>query len=115
MDETKKPILIILVAGIGDLILASKSIRAIRNSYPDADIYLLTNSEAVPIAQNYRYVDYVRSFPIREMRKSKICLLDAWKLLLKLRRIRFSMVDVLVTNDSGPMHIGAATGTPIEI
>ena len=24
-------------------------------------------------------------------------------------------VDVLVTNDSGPMHIGAATGTPLEI
>ena len=43
MDKTKKSILIILIAGIGDLILASKSIRAIRNGYPDADIHLLTN------------------------------------------------------------------------
>ncbi len=92
MDKTNKSILIILVAGIGDLILASKSIRAIRNGYPDADIHLLTNSEAAPIAQNYRYVDYVWSFPIREMRRSKICLLDVWKLLLKLRRTGFTMV-----------------------
>ena len=92
MGKVKKSILIVLVAGIGDLILASKSIRVIRNGYPDADIHLLTNSEAVPIAQNYKYVDYVWSFPIREMRKSKICLFDVWKLLLKLRRIGFAMV-----------------------
>ena len=92
MDKIKKSILVILVAGIGDLILASKSIRAIKNGYPDADIHLLTNSEAVPIAQNYAYVDYVWAFPIREMRKSKICLFDVWKLLLKLRRTEFAMV-----------------------
>lgn len=91
-DKIKTPILIVLIAGIGDLILASKSIRAIRNGYPDADIHLLTNSEAVPIAQNYAYVDYVWAFPIREMRKSKICLFDIWKLLLKLRRTGFAMV-----------------------
>jgi lipopolysaccharide heptosyltransferase II len=92
MVKIKKSILVILVAGIGDLILASKSIRAIRNGYPDADIHLLTSSEAVPIAQNYKYVDYVWAFPIREMRKSKRHLFDVWKLLLKLRRTGFSMV-----------------------
>lgn len=91
-EKRKTSILIILVAGIGDLVLASKSIRAIRNGHPDADIHLLTNSEAVPIAHNYSYVDYVWSFPIREMRKSKICLFDIWKLLLKLRRTGFAMV-----------------------
>ena len=92
MDKIKKFILVILVAGIGDLILASKSIRAIKNGYPDADIHLLTNSEAVPIAQNYRYIDYVWSFPIREMRKDKRYLLDIMKLVLGLRKIKFDFV-----------------------
>lgn len=107
-DKIKTPILIVLIAGIGDLILASKSIRAIRNSYPDADIHLLTNSEAVPIAQNYKYVDYVWSFPIREMRKSKICLFDVWKLLLKLRRTRFAMIVNLfeIASLSGAIKMG---------
>ncbi len=89
MEKRKTAILVILVAGIGDLILASKSIRAIRNGYPDADIHLLTNSEAVPIAQNYSYVDYLWSFPIREMRKDKRYLLDIMKLVLGLRKIKF--------------------------
>jgi len=89
MDKTNKFILIVLIAGIGDLVLGSKSIRAIRNGYPDADIHLLTNSESAPIAQNYRYIDYVWSFPIREMRKDKRHLLNIVKLLLKLRKIKF--------------------------
>jgi len=90
--KNRKPsILIILIAGIGDLVLASKSIRAIRNGYPDADIHLLTNSEAVPIAHNYSYVDHVWAFPIREMRKSKRYSLDVFKLLFKLRKKEFAM------------------------
>ncbi|GAF82871.1 unnamed protein product, partial [marine sediment metagenome] len=42
MSNSKQAILIVLVAGIGDLILTSKSLRAIRNGFPDADIHLLT-------------------------------------------------------------------------
>ena len=108
MEKIKPTILIVLVAGIGDLVLASKSIRAIRNGYPDAEIHLLTNSEAVPIAQNYRYVDYVWPFPIREMRKNKICLIDVWKLLLKLRRRGFAIVANLfeVTTLRGAIKMG---------
>jgi len=108
MDKIKKSILIVLVAGIGDLVLASKSIRAIKNGYPDADIHLLTNSEAVPIAQNYKYVDHVWSFPIRETRKSKICLFDVWKLLLKLRKTGFAMVANLfeVASLRGAIRMG---------
>ena len=91
-DKIKKSILVILVAGIGDLILASRSIRAIRNGYPDADIHLLTNSEAVPVANNYLYIAYVWSFPIREVRKDKRYFLDIIKLVLELRKIKFDFV-----------------------
>jgi len=35
------------IAGIGDLVFASSSLRALRNSYPDAELHLLTSAEAV--------------------------------------------------------------------
>jgi lipopolysaccharide heptosyltransferase II len=100
MEQIKPTILIVLIAGIGDLILASKSIRAIRNGYPGADIHLLTNSEAVPIAQHYRYIDYILSFPIREMRKDKRYLLDIMKLVLRLRKTKFDFAVNLYTVSS---------------
>jgi len=91
MGNLKQSILVVLTAGIGDLILASKSIRAIRNGFPDAEIHLLTNTEAAPIAQNYNYLDHVWGFPIRKMRKSKWYIFDIMKLMLQLRKIKFAM------------------------
>jgi lipopolysaccharide heptosyltransferase II len=91
MGDLKQSILVVLTAGIGDLVLASKSIRAIRNGFPDADIHLLTSTEAAPIAQNYNYLDHVWAFPIREMRKSKRYVLNILKLMLKFRKIEFTI------------------------
>jgi len=92
MNSQKKPVLIILTAGIGDFILASKSIRAIKNGFPDEDIHLLTSTEVSSIAQNYKYIDHVWAFPIRELRKNKSSILNVLKLLRKLRKIKFDTV-----------------------
>jgi ADP-heptose:LPS heptosyltransferase len=90
--KTSPTILIVLVAGIGDLVLASKSIRAIRNGYPDARIHLLTSTEASILAMNYKYVDYVHTFPIREFRRDKKYLFDIFRLIRGLEKIRFDLV-----------------------
>jgi lipopolysaccharide heptosyltransferase II len=88
----KRPtILIVLIAGIGDLALASKSIRAIRNGYPEAEIHLLTSSEAAPLAENYPYIDYVHTFPIRELRKDRRFLFVILRNIRDLRRISFDL------------------------
>ena len=100
MNKQKKPLLIVLIAGIGDLVLASKSIRAIRNGFPDEDIHLLTSTEASSIAQNYDYLDHVWAFPIREMRKSKSHILDILKLMLNLRKKEFGIAINLYKVDS---------------
>lgn len=89
MANKKKSILIILIAGIGDLILSSKSIRSIRNGFPDADIHLLTSTDAAPIAQHYEYIDNVWMFPIREFKKNKKHIFSIIKLILNLRKIEF--------------------------
>lgn len=91
MGNLKQPILIVLIAGIGDLVLASKSIRAIRKGFPDADIHLLTSTEASSVARNYDYLDHVWVFPIRELRKSKFYIFNILKVILNLRKIEFGI------------------------
>lgn len=108
-DMGKESILIILIAGIGDLILASKSLRAVRNAFPKADIHLLTNSEALPIARRYHYIDRVWSFPIRKLRKDKSSIIDIVRLILNLRKIAFDMAINLfeVSSYRGAFKMGA--------
>jgi len=85
-------ILIVLVAGIGDMVLGSAGIRAVRNGYPDAEIHLLASTEAASLAVNYPYIDYVHTFPIRELRRDKKYLFDIFRLIRGLGKIRFDLV-----------------------
>ena len=86
------PVLVVIIAGIGDFILASKGIRSIRNGFPDSKIHLLTSSEAALLARQYPYVDYVWEFPIREMRKHKMVVFDMLKILLRMRKIKYASI-----------------------
>ena len=88
-------ILITLIAGIGDLILASKSLRAIRHGNPDKQIHLLTSAEALSIARNYDYVDHVWAFPLRGLRRNKSKIFNILGLIWKLRKIDFYSVTNL--------------------
>lgn len=108
MNTQEKPLLIVLIAGIGDLVLASKSIRAMRNSYPNSDIHLLTSTEAASIARNYNYLNYVWAFPIRELRRSKRYLFDILRLIFELRKTQFVIAVNLFAVDSwlGAMKMG---------
>lgn len=90
LANISQKILIVLIAGIGDLVLASRSIRAIRNGFPDAELHLITSTDASPIANNYPYVDKVFAFPIRELRKDKSYIYDILKVLRVLRKERYS-------------------------
>jgi len=87
-----KRILIVIVAGIGDLVLASMAIRAIRNGNPDAEIHILTSSDAESLALNYRFVDRVWPFPIRELRKSKRHLFKIFRIVQNLRTFQFDKI-----------------------
>jgi len=102
--EPVRSILIVLIAGIGDLVLASPSFRAIRNGYPEATIHLLTSSDASPLAVHYPYIDQVHPFPIRELRKSKRYLFEMLNVINQLREKRF---DALINL----YQVGSMVGT----
>lgn len=106
-----KRILIILIAGIGDLIMASSSLRALRNSHPDAEIHLLTSSEASFLAVNYPYIDQVWAFPVRELRKDKFQVLRAINVIREMRKSQFDLCLNLyrVTTLRGALRMGLLT------
>ncbi len=81
--------LTINIAGIGDLILASKSLRAFKRSRPAAELWLMTSTEAAVLAVNYPYIDRVIPFPIREFSRNRRYLVKMWKSVNDLRRFRF--------------------------
>jgi len=89
MKSEKESILVVLIAGIGDLVMASKSLRALRRGHPDARIDLVTTADAVSIAEKYPYINRVWSFPLRELRADKTYLLDVLKLLSRLRKTTY--------------------------
>jgi len=92
VNQPLRKILIVLIAGIGDLVLASKGIRSIRNGHAGAEIHLLTSTDAAPLAENYDYIDRVWAFPIREFRKDKRYAADILRLVGSLRKIRFQVI-----------------------
>ena len=61
-------ILLILVAGIGDFVLATPAIRAIRRGFPEADITLLTTPQTENLARACPYFHDVVTFDLRRYR-----------------------------------------------
>ena len=85
----KAILLAINIAGIGDLILSSKSLRSLKKSNPDTELWLMTSSEAAILAENYPYIDRVIPFPIREFGRNRRHLTKMWHTVNDLRHLRF--------------------------
>jgi len=111
MKNSGHKILILLIAGIGDLILASKPIRALKNGFPDADLHLLTSTEASTLAVNYPYIDHVWAFPVRELRKDRFQVIRAINIIRQMRIARFDLCLNLyrVTSLRGALRMGLLT------
>jgi len=102
-------VLIVLLAGIGDLALASPALRALKHGHPDAPLHLLASREAAELARNYPYIDRIWEFPVRQLRQEKTTLFAILRLLADLRRVRFERAVNLYHVDSraGALKMGA--------
>lgn len=59
-----KKILVINLGGIGDLLLSTPALRSLKESFPQANLYLLTVSRVHELASNLAYVDEAPVFDI---------------------------------------------------
>lgn len=89
--EAPRTILLIVVAGIGDFVMATPAIRAVRNGHPKARVHLLTSTEAAALARRHPGIDRVLAFPIRELRTIRFGLRPLFRVLGELQRTRYDV------------------------
>lgn len=108
-SATYRPsVLIVLLAGIGDLILASSAIRAVRNAYTNSEIHLLTIAEAGKLATYCPLIDHVHVLPVRQFRSNKRTIIPALQVMCRLRSVNFKLCMNLyrVSSFSGALKMG---------
>lgn len=90
-------VLLLLVAGIGDFVLSTPALRAIRLGFPRAHLVLLTTPQAAALAAPCPYLQEVLTFDLRLYRPEERGLgLRAWssfrRIVCDLRSRRFDLV-----------------------
>ncbi len=86
-------ILVIKLTALGDVVLATASLKALRQKFPMAQIHVLTSSQASSIVQRCPYVNSVIVFD--PSRKDPV---SVWQMSRMLRRYRFDKVIDLQNN-----------------
>ena len=89
-----KDILIIKFSALGDVILSTPSLRAVRKKFPKARICCLTGKASKTIMQNCPYVDDLIVYDNEKHKGLK----GLWKLAKELRRHNFDIVIDLQNN-----------------
>ncbi len=88
-------ILLIKISSIGDVVLATASVKATRKNFPKAKIYCLIGEESRKILQNCPYLDGIIVFDHKNKDKNFLKFL---KLSRKLRKYRFDKIIDLQNN-----------------
>ncbi|MBI3126371.1 MAG: glycosyltransferase family 9 protein [Candidatus Tectomicrobia bacterium] len=117
MMESVRRILLIKFDALGDILMTSPAIRAIRRRFPVAEIHLLTQTGVAPLARFLPGMDAVESLPcgflLRGGRRLRRAL--AWvPASVRLRRARYD----LILDFSGLFHSAAAAwiaGAPVRM
>ncbi len=91
--EGARKILLVNLAGLGDIVMMTPALRAIRSVYPDARVELLTIDRSQELAEGIPGLDKIHSVPVNYRFIGPVGLFVLIRTLLKLRRERF---DALV-------------------
>jgi len=98
MPSRREKILALQFKYFGDAVLLTPALRALRESYPEADIHLLVPAEIAPLFQHLPWLTRVWAMPRRRGRAS---LRETWPLIRALRRERFDRSVDFAGNDRG--------------
>jgi ADP-heptose:LPS heptosyltransferase len=83
---------------LGDAVLITPALRAIKEHFPKSALHVLVAEEVVPVLQFLPFVDRVWAFP---RKRGKPNLKQAWPLIRELRRERFDRSVDFAGNDRG--------------
>jgi len=107
-------LLALSVAGLGDFVLGTPALRAVRQRFPRACIWILTIPEVRPLAERCPYVDAVRTLDLRRSRSAVAWALgrgrrEVGQLIRELRGMRFDIAVNLydVATRAGSLRMAA--------
>ena len=114
------PVLAVLVAGIGDLVLGRDALRALRAGFAAREMHVLVNAQALPLARTMDLADGLHGFPIRELRGGPGALAWAARAVADLRRLEPALAVNLYppASRAGAVKMGLllrATGAPVRV
>lgn len=90
---TSLNILVIKLTAVGDVVLITSSLKALRQRFPNAQIHVLTSPQASSIVQRCPYINSVIVFD-----PSKKDIVSVWNMSKVLRRYRFDKIVDLQNN-----------------
>jgi len=93
---------------LGDVVVATPTLRALRRAYPDWELHVLVPEEAAPLLQCIGWIDRVWAFP---RRRGRLNIGASWPMIRQLRRERFAVSVDFAGNDRGALLsflVGAA-------
>lgn len=88
MNINPKRILVIQHKQIGDVILTTPVVRVVKERYPDAKVYFLTESFCAPILEGNPHLEGIISFDPKELKG----LLSQFKFYLSIRKMKFDLI-----------------------
>jgi len=95
--------LVIRFRQMGDAVLATSLLNAIKDNFPDAEVHFVLNEVIAPLFANHPSVDRVVTFSNNERHKSLIYLAKIWRLM---RRERYDVIiDMRSTVNTLPFSL----------
>ncbi len=101
MNAVQRPkLLAIQFKYLGDVVVATPALRALRRALPEWELHALVPEEAVPLLAGTRWLDRIWGFP---RRRGRAALGASWPMIRRLRRERFAVSVDFAGNDRGAM------------
>ncbi len=95
-----KRVLVLKLKHIGDVLLATPCLRALRETFPEASLSALVNEETAAVLRNHPLLEQVLVLPrARLARGPRERLRAEWSLLRQIRAARFDMTVDLTSGD----------------
>ena len=98
MSARPEKILAIQFKYLGDAVLLTPALRALRKQFPDAELHLLVPEEVAPVLQHLPWLNRVWPMP---RRRGSASLRQTWPVVRALRRERFDRSVDFAGNDRG--------------
>lgn len=85
---------------LGDVVVATPALRALRRAFPQWELHVLVPEEAAPLLQGLGWIDRVWKFP---RIRGRLNFGASWPLIRQLRRERFAVSIDFAGNDRGAL------------